>query len=198
MWLVAGLGNPGKTYERTRHNAGFEVADAAAARWGAPWKRGWRVRGQWARGRTPGGEEVALLKPSTYMNESGHAVGALARKFRLGPAQVVVVVDDVDLPLGWIRIRPRGSTGGHKGLRSVARALGSEDYLRLRVGVGPRPAGADMVKFVLGRMSGSEWKVLEAVRERAAEALEVLVERGPDTAMGRYNGAAVTADGPAM
>jgi peptidyl-tRNA hydrolase, PTH1 family len=190
MWLVVGLGNPGGKYERTRHNAGFEVVDAAAARWGASWRRGWRVRGQMARARTPGGQEVVLLKPATFMNESGHAVGALARKHGLAAGQVVVVVDDVDLPLGWMRIRSRGSAGGHNGLRSVARGLGSEEYLRLRIGVGPRPAGADMVKFVLDRMSGEDWRTVEAVRERAAEALEVLTEHGVDTAMGRFNGAA--------
>ncbi len=186
MKLVVGLGNPGKAYERTRHNVGFEVADELARRAGATFGRGWLTSAQTAKA-VVGGQDVVLVKPRTFMNRSGDAVGPLARKKGAGPEDVIVVVDDVDLDCGRIRVRRKGGNGGHKGLQSVIGALGTEDFVRVRVGVGPRPSGDEMVDHVLARFNGEERKRVEEAVHKAADAVERVLEQGADRAMNEFN-----------
>lgn len=186
MKLVVGLGNPGKAYENTRHNVGFEVVDELARRAGVSFRRGWLTSAQLAKAGI-GGCEVGLVKPRTFMNRSGDAVGPLLRKKGAGAGDVIVVVDDVDLDCGRIRVRRQGGAGGHKGLQSVIAALGTEEFVRVRVGVGPRPPGDEMVGHVLARFNAEERaKVKEAVR-KAADAVGRVVEEGVDRAMNEFN-----------
>lgn len=187
MKLVVGLGNPGRKYEHTRHNVGFAVLDELARRAGVSFRRSWRFPADLAE-TSLGGATVLLVKPRTYMNRSGEAVGPLARKKGAGPGDVVVVVDDMDLDAGRLRLRPGGSSGGHNGLKSIAEHLGTEAYARVRVGVGRPQPGEDRVGFVLGSLPPGE---REAVREaigRAADAVAAVIERGCDRAMNDFNG----------
>jgi peptidyl-tRNA hydrolase, PTH1 family len=172
MHLVVGLGNPGERYRRTRHNVGFMVVDALAARWGAG--RG-QVDGEaWTAAAERGGQERVLVKPLTFMNRSGVAVERLLAATGRGPEALVVVVDDVALPLGQIRVRPRGSHGGHNGLRSVADVLGSDEFARVRVGIRKGEVAGDLA--VVQEMVGT-----------AADAVECLLEEGTEAAMNRFN-----------
>lgn len=185
MRMVVGLGNPGNRYRHTRHNVGFDVAERLAARLGA---RAWRD--------TPlasiltidlDGEELVLVRPLTYMNESGRAVARL-RPPQLPLERLLVVADDIHLPLGTLRLRPGGSPGGHNGLRSVEAHLGTRSYPRLRLGVGEPPDPAEQVAYVLGRFSPSEQRVLEVALERAVDAILCWARSGMGPAMSRYNG----------
>jgi peptidyl-tRNA hydrolase, PTH1 family len=171
--VVVGLGNPGRSYERTRHNVGFLVADELARRHGGSWRA--RKKAEAA----PVGfglENVTLLKPTTYMNNSGAALKGY------GPGQLVVVHDDLDLPAGDVRVKVGGGAGGHNGLRSIIQHLGN-DFVRVRVGIGRPPVGVAPVDYVLGRM---EEVIKEAVL-RAADAVEAVIESGPEAAMNRFN-----------
>ena len=150
MKVVVGLGNPGKAYERTRHNVGFEVVDEMAGRLGVSFRRGWLTKLLQAKVRLAG-EEVLLVKPQTFMNLSGSAVASLVRRRQMEPGDLIVVLDDVELPLGQIRIRKKGGAGGHKGLQSVIQSIGTEEFVRVRLGIGPRPAGEELVEHVLTR-----------------------------------------------
>jgi PTH1 family peptidyl-tRNA hydrolase len=185
--MIAGLGNPGRAYARTRHNAGFEVLDALGGRLGAQWRRSWRWPVETAEVEAGGGK-VLLVKPRTFMNASGPPVAALARKKGFASEDVMVVYDDVDLPVGQLRMRKKGSAGGHNGLKSVIASLGTEGFPRLRVGVG-RPAGSgDMVDHVLSTFTPEERKTMEEAVGRAADALERAVSDGLDRAMNEFNG----------
>lgn len=183
-WFVLGLGNPGEEYEGTRHNVGFLVVDVLARRHRIPLTRRLSTlvygKGQIA------GTEVVLGKPRTYMNLSGAAACEGLRQWGLAPEQLVVVLDDVALPLGTIRVRKRGSDGGHKGLRSILAAVESQDVPRVRVGIG-QPKRGDIVDFVLSRFGNTEWPVAMQAVERAADAVETLVEEGVEMAMSRFN-----------
>lgn len=163
--MIVGLGNPGEDYAETRHNVGFMVADAMALGAEATWKSESRWKAEVARF-----EETILVKPLTYMNDSGRAVLAVADFFKLDPGSVTVVVDDVDLPFGELRFRERGGSGGHKGLASVIASFGTEDIPRLRIGIG-RSEHADTTGHVLGRFSETERRALEPVLRHATEAL---------------------------
>ncbi len=187
MWLVAGLGNPGKRYARTRHNVGFEVADELARRHAASFRRSWRFPGELAEVRAEDGR-LLLLKPRTYMNRSGTAVAPVLRRKGLALAELVVIVDDTELACGSIRIRRRGGAGGHNGLKSVIAALGSEEFVRLRLGVGGRPEDRDMVKHVLSGFAPEERRIVDDAVARAADAVWSVVRDGVDYAMNRYNG----------
>ncbi len=182
--LVAGLGNPGRDYEQTRHNVGFLVIDELAARARTPLAnlRQWKAR----HARTPEGRH--LLQPLTFMNLSGEAVGSLARYYKIPPSEVLVVSDDTALPLGRIRIRPGGSDGGHNGLRSVADYLDTTDFPRLRVGIGSARPGAQ-VEHVLGRFEPEEESTLRETVARAADAVETAWTAGLEAAMTRFNSA---------
>ena len=184
---VAGLGNPGAEYEGTRHNVGFEVLDELARRHELRFKRGWRLAGHFCMMRASD-RPVVLVRPQTFMNRSGDCVAAVVRKYRLDEGSVLVVVDDVDLPLGQIRIRPAGGAGGHNGLRSVIDRLGSQAFPRMRLGVGLRPPGSELVDFVLGRFTREERVPAQVMVERAADAVETALEMGVPEAMNRFNG----------
>jgi PTH1 family peptidyl-tRNA hydrolase len=179
------LGNPGAEHAETRHNLGWWVGDllAAAARVGFRRTEG---SSRVAEGRL-GGVPVLLVKPMTYMNASGRAVADLARSFDVDAESIVVVADDISLPLGQIRIRREGSSGGHKGLESVIQHLGTEAFTRARLGVGPVPEGVDAVEFVLDRFRAEEFIVAREMAARAAEAITMILARGVEAAASVYN-----------
>ncbi len=185
MKLIVGLGNPGTQYERTRHNAGFHVVDTLADTYHLRWER--RGRAMIATG-TIGVEKVVLIKPLTYMNNSGEAVGEMVRWFKIGPEDMLIIYDELDLALGQIRLRARGSSGGHNGIKSIIQHLKTEQFPRLRVGIG-RPANAhmDTVNYVLGTPSGDERIRLETTESKAAEAVLLYLEQGLDTTMNIVN-----------
>jgi len=188
--MIVGLGNPGRRYRGTRHNAGFEVLDELARRVGVRFRRNLRWPVLVARAVMLG-RPVVMVKPQTYMNLSGTAVAPLMRRMGVGREHVVAVVDDVDLPVGRIRVRKRGGAGGHNGLRSLIEEMGGEDFARVRVGIG-RPIGdTDLVKYVLGVLPAEERKIFRAAVKRAADAVECLTSEGVDAAMNRFNGSDV-------
>ena len=186
MKLVVGLGNPGREYDKTRHNVGFEVLDELVCRTGVTLRRGWSVPA-WTGKAEIEGQNVLLVKPRTFINRSGQAVAAATRKRGLDPADVIVVLDDLELPRGQIRIRKRGGAGGHKGLRSVIEALGTEDFTRVRVGVGPRPVGEDLVEHVLARFTAEERREVDKAVEVAADAVTAVLRDGVEKAMNEFN-----------
>ncbi|MFP5378175.1 MAG: aminoacyl-tRNA hydrolase [Vicinamibacteria bacterium] len=195
MKLVAGLGNPGPQYRDTRHNAGFLVIDRLAARWGAEGQ--WREQQQALAIKTVfQATPVVLAKPMTYMNLSGEAVAGLARFYKIDPADVLVVVDEVALPIGRLRARREGSAGGHNGLKSVAQHLGTEAYPRLRIGVGRGDERRDLAAHVLGRFQGDERDIVEAAVLRAAEAVECFLTDGIERVMNAFNAANEQDPGP--
>lgn len=187
MKLVVGLGNPGRAYAQTRHNAGWAVLDEFARRHDAVFRRSWRRPVQTARASLEGAGPLLLVKPLTYMNRSGTVLPGLMRPAGLAAKDLIVVTDDVNLPLGRLRIRPRGSAGGHNGLKSVIEHLGGEEFVRMRVGVGEQTEGTDLKDHVLGRMDAGERRALAEAAARAAEALDHLLTRGVDSAMNEYN-----------
>jgi peptidyl-tRNA hydrolase, PTH1 family len=182
--LVAGLGNPGRQYEQTRHNVGWLVADELARRHGGSFRS--KFSGQLAEVRF-GDEKLALLKPETYMNESGRSIAAAARFFKVDPGALLVVHDDVDLEADRFQVRLGGGLAGHNGLRSIAQSLGTNDFLRLRIGVG-RPGRGDrrsVSDFVLSRFDADS--DVEALVARAADAVETITTEGLEEAQRRYN-----------
>ena len=185
-WLVVGLGNPGEKYENTRHNAGFLVADELGERGRFPIQR-LKFKAL-TNAAAIGGQGALVMKPATYMNLSGEAVGEAARFYKVAPNHVLVISDDVDLPLGKLRIRTGGSAGGHNGLKSVIQHLGTDQFPRLKVGVGGKPhPDYDMADWVLGKLQGEDKKVMDAAVKRAAEAVECFLRDGPQKAMNRFN-----------
>lgn len=183
--LLVGLGNPGTEYARTRHNVGFRILDAAADKWGAEWKP-WQKLGEYAK-VSVGGADVFLLKPLTYMNESGRAVSSLARFYKIPPQDCVICFDEAALPVGQLRLRKNGSAGGQKGMKSVIEQLGTQDIPRLRLGIGPKPEKIDLVNFVLGKFSREEEDILAPALTRAVGALETYLAHGIEKAMGEIN-----------
>lgn len=186
MKLILGLGNPGEPYRDTRHNAGWMVLDRLAEPLGIRWKRNWRCPCD--SGIVPHSTAGAVLvRPRTFMNRSGHAAACVLRRWRAETGDLLVVVDDLDLPLGRIRIRSGGGAGGHNGLRSVIGELGTEAFPRLRVGIGPRPDGADVVSYVLAPFEQQEQDRLKPALERAAEAAKTWWQGGMEAAMNEFN-----------
>jgi PTH1 family peptidyl-tRNA hydrolase len=185
MKLVAGLGNPGARYRGTRHNVGFEVIDLLASRHGAVFEAAPAdaMQARWRRA----GDVVLLVKPLTFMNISGAAVSGLMRYFKVAPADALIVTDDVNLPLGRLRLRASGTEGGHNGLRSIADHLGSIEYPRLRIGVGRGDARRDLADHVLARFEPEEQPGVEAAIARAADAVEVWLADGLAKAMNTFN-----------
>lgn len=183
MKLIVGLGNPGREYMGTRHNVGFKVVELLAGR------NGIHVRARRGRAQVGEGEiagcRVVIAKPMTFMNLSGESVSALVRRYRLAPSDLMVVCDDLNLPLGKIRMRASGSSGGQKGLKSIIHSLGSEEWARLRVGIGS-PKG-DAVGHVLSRFKRSEADAVREAVEAAADALEMYLSEGIDPAMNKFN-----------
>lgn len=179
--LVVGLGNPGLAYDRTRHNMGFMAAEAYAREQGGRFRRT-------RYGLVAEVDQGWVLKPQTFMNRSGEAVGPFCRYFRVTADDVVVVADDLDLPLGTLRIRRSGSSGGHNGLKSIAQALGTDHFPRLRIGIARPEDGSAVIDWVLGRLVGDDWRRAQEAIQRSAQALQVLVGEGIDQAMSRFNG----------
>ena len=187
MKLIVGLGNPGKEYDGTRHNAGFLAVDRLAARHapGAPAKGRFHAAVVEAR---LGSEPCLLMKPTTYMNLSGAAVAEAVGFYKLLPASdVLVIVDDVALPSGTIRLRPGGGAGGHNGLTDITRALGTQAWPRLRVGIDATPPYMNQADYVTGRFTEDQWALVGPAIDRAAHAAEVFVTRGLDAAMNQFN-----------
>jgi len=189
--LIAGLGNPGTKYRDTRHNVGFEVVDVLARRHGTAFESA-PGEALMARVRSVG-DGLLILKPLTFMNLSGHAVAELIRYYRIALSDVLVVVDDVNLPLGRLRIRARGSHGGHNGLRSVAGQLGTDEYARLRLGVGRGDGRRDLADHVLARFEADERETIRSAVDRAADAAEMFVTDNIEKVMNSYNRADDTA-----
>ena len=188
MKVVAGLGNPGRTYERTRHNAGFHVLDELARRWGGRFRSSFRFRVQSCRVTVEEAGELLLLKPQAYMNLSGEALEPVLRKHGVGPADALVVYDDADLPVGTLRMRARGSAGGHNGMKSVMARLGTDAIARLRVGVGRGSQPGELRDHVLSKFSAEDAETMEQAVKRAADAVSAWARHGVDRAMNEYNG----------
>lgn len=185
MKLIVGLGNPGSRYRGTRHNVGWEVLDRLARKHSIAIEEdtGWAEVG---RGDI-GPHRVVLARPMTYVNASGMAVQDLKRRYRVKPSDLFLIVDDLDLPLGRLRLRQKGTAGGHNGLRSVIEALGTDRFPRMRVGIGRPPGKTDAADHVLARFSAEERQMLNDALDRAVEALEVAIVDGVDVAMNRFN-----------
>jgi PTH1 family peptidyl-tRNA hydrolase len=186
--IVVGLGNPGRQYEGTRHNIGWRALDAAAEAWG----------GKIVKSKhkaltdtvTVNGKKVLLMKPQTFMNASGEAVGDAAKFYKVAPQNVIVLSDDIALAPGVLRIRKTGSAGGHNGLKSIIAHLGSQDFLRLRIGVGEKPHPEyDLADWVLGKFSPADNKVIDERMADIVAALELMIAGEPDKAISKYNGA---------
>ena len=186
-WLLVGLGNPGDQYENTRHNVGFMVADELAERHNIPVQR-LKFRAL-TNTVTIGDRKVLLMKPVTYMNLSGEAVHEAAAFYKIPPERVLVISDEVALAPGKLRVRRSGSAGGHNGLKNIIAHLGTDQFPRIRLGVGQKPhPDYDMADWVLGKFQGEDKKAVEAAVKRAADAAECLIREGVDKAMNKYNG----------
>jgi PTH1 family peptidyl-tRNA hydrolase len=191
MWLVVGLGNPGRGYERNRHNVGFMVADLLAERTGSRFSRHRRAVAAVAEARLGVGIDapaVALVKPLTYMNLSGGPVAALASFYKVPPERIIAVYDELDLPFGVIRTKLGGGEGGHNGARSITQALSTRDYLRVRFGIGRPPGRQDPADFVLSDFTAAERKELDYLVDRAADIVESLIRIGLEPTQNAYHG----------
>ena len=186
MYLIVGLGNPGLKYKNTRHNAGFCAIEELARRAGLRFSKK-RFSGAVAEG-TVAGERVALLKPYTFMNLSGDAVAEAARFYKLPPQNIIVLYDDIDLELGRLRVRSRGSAGTHNGMRSILARLRTEDFPRVRIGIGKNPPYMQLADYVLAKLRGGQRQALAEACALAAAAAEEIVAHGPEAAMARFNG----------
>ncbi|MGF1478945.1 MAG: aminoacyl-tRNA hydrolase [Cyanophyceae cyanobacterium] len=183
--LIIGLGNPEPKYDKTRHNVGFEAVDALAKAWHFSWQQQRRFQGVIAEGSI-GRTKIRLLKPLTYMNRSGQSVRAAVDWYKLAPQSLLVIYDDMDLPVGRLRLRLSGSAGGHNGMKSIISHLGSQDFPRLRIGIGQSGSQAT-VSHVLGRFSPEEAAVIAPVLHLAVEAVEASLKEGVEKAMSLYN-----------
>jgi peptidyl-tRNA hydrolase, PTH1 family len=187
LYLIVGLGNPGSEYAKTRHNAGFAVVERLAERWSGTWAYEKKFNARVA--QTQRGERrVLLCEPQTYMNASGEAVGAMAGFYRVPVGNLLVVVDDADLPLGHLRLRPGGSSGGHHGLESIEQHLGTREYARLRVGIGRQAGAREITGYVLGRFGSTEAALADKVFKLATDQAETWLEAGIHKAMSLFNG----------
>ena len=209
LHLIVGLGNPGGEYAKTRHNAGFLLTDLLAERWRVAWSAAKKFQSRVAKaevvaqasslrtvaqasglqtGGTPAPLRVVLCEPQTFMNASGEAVGAVVKFYQLPLKNLVVAMDDADLPLGEIRLRPGGSSGGHHGLESIERHLGTREFARLRLGIGRQSGAREITGHVLGRLNAGELTVMGKILGRAADQLECWLAHGLQKAMSQFNG----------
>lgn len=189
--LIVGLGNPGAKYDRTRHNIGFAAVDELAKVWQMPLKENKRFQGLFSEG-VAGGQKVRLLKPLTYMNRSGQSVRAVTDWYKVSPQSVLVIYDDMDLPVGKLRMRLSGSAGGHNGMKSTIAHLGGQDFPRLRIGIGKSNGDRETVSHVLGKFAPEEAKIMEEVLYVSVKAIELSLKEGIEKSMSRYNGFAVS------
>lgn len=186
MYIIAGLGNPGKQYEGTRHNIGWQVIDELADKYNIRVMES-KFKGLIGKGII-NGEKVVLLKPLTYMNLSGESVGEAVHFFKIDETrELIVVADDISLDVGHIRMRKKGSAGGHNGLKNIIAHLGHEEFMRIKMGVGDKPAGYDLADYVLGRFSKEEEKIMAESKKTAVLAIETIMSDGIDKAMNLYN-----------
>lgn len=186
-WLLVCLGNPGDQYDNTRHNVGFMVADQLGERYGLPIQK---LKFKALTNIFPiSGEKVLVMKPVTYMNLSGEAVRPAADFYKIPPEHILVISDDTALDVGKLRIRKGGSAGGHNGLKSIIQHLGTDQFPRIRVGVGKKPhPDYDLADWVLGKFQGEDKKAIDAAMARCADAVECYIKEGPDRAMNKFNG----------
>lgn len=185
MWVVVGLGNPGRRYAGTRHNVGFLLVRRLARRWGVKFRK--RKHGAKVAEAMRNNERLVLAQPQTYMNLSGKAVKQMVDGYRIPPQNLVVVYDDLDIPVGQIRVRKEGRPGSHKGMCSIVAEIGTAAFPRLRVGIGPHAEGDDAAEFVLSPFSREERPVLEDALVRAEDALEMVIDGRIDAAMNAFN-----------
>ena len=186
-WLIVGLGNPGKEYERTRHNCGFRAVDILADKLGCKIDRA-KFQGLYGQA-TRDGKKLFLLKPLTYMNLSGNSVSQLAAYFNIPAQRIIVMFDDISLEPGRLRIRPDGSAGGHNGIKSIIAQMGCQNFPRIKIGVGAKPnPNYDLADWVLSTFSAQEEKALVSALDRAADAALCIIDRGTAESANRYNG----------
>lgn len=186
MYLIVGLGNPGRQYEGTRHNMGFDTVDYLIDKYQIP-QSGVKFNAMYGTGMI-GRQKVILMKPLSYMNLSGTPVQAMASYFKVDPeTEMIVIYDDIDLNPGQLRIRKQGSAGGHNGMKDLIQKLGTQKFLRIKVGVGAKPKGWDLADYVLGRFSPEERKIVDESLVRAADAVKLILSEGVDAAMNEYN-----------
>jgi PTH1 family peptidyl-tRNA hydrolase len=187
LHLIVGLGNPGAEYAKTRHNAGFGLVEALAVRWRVDWKHERKFNARMARAERSG-RQVLLCQPQTFMNLSGETVGAVVGFYRLPRTRILVAVDDADLPLGELRLRAGGSSGGHHGLESIERHLGAREFARLRLGIGRQDGAREITDYVLSRFDRVEAALMEKVLDRASCQAECWLNDGIERAMNQFNG----------
>lgn len=185
LWLVAGLGNPGRQYEKNWHNCGFMVLEILSQRHHIDINR-IRFKGLAGQGSV-GGQKVILLKPTTYMNLSGESLREAMAFYKIPPERTLVIYDDLDLPVGQVRMRPGGGSGTHNGMRSIIRLLGRQDFPRVRIGIGPLPANWELANYVLSDVPASQQATFFEALNLAADAVELTVREGLETAMNRTN-----------
>nr|WP_296010941.1 aminoacyl-tRNA hydrolase [uncultured Blautia sp.] len=189
MFLIAGLGNPGRQYEKTRHNMGFDTIDELIDRHRIP-QGGIAHKAMYGKGMIAG-EKILAVKPLTYMNLSGEAIREYVNYYKMDPeTELIVIYDDIDLEPGQIRIRKKGSAGGHNGIKSIIAQIGTQNFYRIKVGVGAKPKGWDLADYVLGRFSSEERELVDKAICDAADAVEMILKDGIEAAMNHYNGAA--------
>ena len=186
MYLIVGLGNPGRQYEATRHNMGFDVIDKLVEEYLVP-QAGVKFNAMYGKGRI-GGQPVILMKPLSYMNLSGGPIREMANYFKINPeTEMIVIYDDIDLDPGQLRIRKKGSAGGHNGIKHIIQQLGTQNFVRIKVGVGAKPKGWDLADYVLGRFDKDDRALVEEAQERACKAVELILTDSVDAAMNEYN-----------
>ena len=185
MYLIAGLGNPTREYEKTRHNVGFEAIDILADKAGTTVTEK-KHKALYGKGYI-GGQKVILAKPQTYMNLSGESIREIADFYKIEPENIIILCDDINLSEGQLRIRLKGSAGGHNGLKNIISPLGTQEFPRIRIGVGEKPRGMDLADYVLGRFPKEQQAVMEEAYRDAAEAACMMIEDGADAAMNHYN-----------
>ena len=186
MYLIVGLGNPGSQYEATRHNMGFDVIDKLVEEYRIP-QGGVKFNAMYGKGII-GGQQALLMKPLSYMNLSGGPVRDMANYFKIDPeTEMIVIYDDIDTEPGNLRIRKQGSAGGHNGIKDLIKQLGTQKFIRIKVGVGAKPQGWDLADYVLGRFDSKSRELVEDAQERACKAVEMILSDGPDAAMNEFN-----------
>ena len=190
--LIVGLGNPEKKYEKTRHNIGFEVVETLSEKWQMNWKENRRFQGLIAEGTTPNQQKIYLLKPLTYMNRSGQSVRAVTDWYKLQLSDVLVIYDDMDLPIGRMRMRLSGSAGGHNGMKSIIAHLGGQSFPRLRIGIGKSNQIDNTISHVLGRFSPEEKTIIHKTFPLVVDAIEMSLKEGIEKSMSFFNSQKVT------
>ena len=189
--LIVGLGNPEPKYDKTRHNIGFDAVDALARRAQITWSENRRFQALFGEGQGSKGDKLRLLKPLTYMNRSGQAIRAATDWYKLSPESVLIIYDDMDLPLGRLRLRLSGSAGGHNGMKSAIAHLGTQNFPRLRIGIGKSGTQKDTISHVLGKFSPQETQLISEVLQLVVDAVELSLKQGVQKAMSLYNNRSV-------